>query len=373
MQSHTQHLLAAHAVLYGSPKRFLKLYHALGDHFNLEKISKHTLKTCRISQDDYQKMLSYLEYPLTKQTLTWLQEPGHYLVDLNHPLYPNLLKEIPDPPPVLFVIGDPTLLTTPQIAVVGSRRPSPYGHRQTNHLVKDISLLGLTITSGLACGIDTFAHECTLKHDGKAIGVIGCGLDIIYPKSNRKLYQKMKSHGCIISEYPLGTAPIAAHFPQRNRLISGLSLGTLVVEARLKSGSLITAKLALDQNKEVFAVPGLSHQKESEGCHYLIKNGAKLVDQCADIIVELPTWLNLLDKKTIYNKSTSSLQTNLVVQTLSQEAQTLIKQLKASGAMTYDECLIACQFSVQTFAKAQLECELLNLISYARGRYWPKD
>jgi DNA processing protein len=203
--------------------------------------------------------------------------------------------------------------------------------------------------------------------------VIGNGPDVIYPKSNAKLYGRIQENGCVISEYPLLTGPCAAHFPQRNRLISAISLGTLVIEARFKSGSLITAKLALDQNKEVFAVPGPSQQLESEGCHHLIKNGAKLVDHCADIIVELPTWLNLLDKKTIHSKRASSLQTSQALQVLSQEAQTLIMALKARGAMTYDECLVFCKLTVQTFAKAQIECELVDLISYAQGRYWLKQ
>jgi len=368
-----QHLIAANAVLYGSPKRFLKLYHALGDDFNINKINNFIRKDCHISHEEHQKLIKYLVHPLTKQTLDWLTDPLHYLIDLNHPLYPDLLKEIPAPPPVLFAIGDPSLLSTPQIAVVGTRRPSPYGLRQTNHLVKDLALLDLTITSGLACGIDTFAHECALQHEGNTIGVIGCGLDIIYPKSNRKLYQKMTSHGCIISEYPLGTAPVSSHFPQRNRLISGLSLGTLVIEARLKSGSLITAKLALDQNKDVFAVPGLSHLKQSEGCHYLIKNGAKLVDQCADIIVELPAYLNLLEKDTIYKKRTSSKSAPKAMPKLSFEAQKLMRQLKKVGPLTYEECLMGCRLNAQTFANAQMECELSGLISYAKGRYWLQE
>ena len=372
MQIPLQHLIAAHAALYGSPKKFLKFYHALHHSIYLEKISTTILNDCKISLEEHQNILSNLEHPLIQKTLAWLENPSNHLIDLHHPHYPDLLKEIPNPPPVLLVIGDSALLATPQIAVVGSRKPTPYGHNQTHRLVKDLALLNLTITSGLACGIDTFAHECALQHGGKTIAVIGNGLDIIYPQSNLQLYQRIQEHGCIISEYPLQTPPCAAHFPQRNRLISGLSLGTLVIEARLKSGSLITAKLALDQNKEVFAVPGSCQQRESEGCHYLIKNGAKLVDHCADIVVELPTWLNLLDKKTIYNKSASSLQTNLAIQTLSREAQTLIVKLKEIGTMTYDECLAYCQFTVQTFAKAQMECELLDLISYAQGRYWLK-
>lgn len=372
MQATSQHLIAANRILYGNPKKFLKLYRLLGSVFDLTKITSEILKACRIEKATYQNMLQQLEHTHTQATLTWLKDPNHHLIEFNDRRYPDLLKQIADPPPVLFAIGNADLLTTPQIAVVGSRRPTPYGHRQVNFLVKDLALLNLTITSGLACGIDTFAHQCTLQQHGNTIAVVGNGLDSIYPKSNQKLFHKIAAQGCIISEYPLGTAAVAAHFPQRNRLISGLSLGCLVIEARIKSGTLITARLALEQDREVFAVPGLIQQKESEGCHYLIKNGAKLVDHCADIIVELPPWLNLLHSDTIYKKSVADPKTELASQQLSEEAKKLLKQLKTTGAMTYEQCLSACELNVQSFAKAQLECELLDLISYAKGRYWLK-
>lgn len=213
------------------------------------------------------------------------------LITLVDPGYPPLLKQIPDPPPWLYVLGC-LENTDPTIAVVGSRNATDYGMTTTRRLCSDLSVRGMTVVSGMARGIDTAAHEGALRAKGKTIAVLGSGLERIYPAENVALYHRIAETGAVISELPLMTGPDAHQFPQRNRIISGLTLGTVVVEASKNSGSLITAKMALEQGREVFAVPGNIHSFKSTGTHTLIKSGAKLVEHAQDIIDELSPFLN---------------------------------------------------------------------------------
>lgn len=219
--------------------------------------------------------------------LDWLSKDGHHLITLADEAYPGALFQCSDPPPMLYVIGDPTHLNRPSLAVIGSRNATPQGLANARSFAKVISDAGLTVVSGLALGIDTAAHFGALAGTGSTVAVLGCGADIVYPRANAKLVVEIEKSGAIISEFPLGTAPIASNFPRRNRIISGLSSGCLVVEAALASGSLITAKLALEQGREVFAIPGSIHSPLSRGCHSLIKQGAKLVETAQDILLEL--------------------------------------------------------------------------------------
>jgi len=212
---------------------------------------------------------------------------GADLVTMLDDRYPSLLKEIPDPPPYLYLKGVlPAKKTT--IAVVGSRRASDYGLSITTRLSRELAEQGVTIVSGLALGVDSAAHRAALQVSGATIGVLGCGIDQVYPAVNRQLYREMEERGAIVSEFPIGTLPDAPNFPRRNRIISGLSRGVLVVEAAEKSGSLITAGFALEQGREVFAVPGNITFRASRGTNSLIKQGAKLVESVSDIIGELP-------------------------------------------------------------------------------------
>ncbi len=218
--------------------------------------------------------------------LAWLAEPDHHLLTIADPRYPPQLKEIPDPPVALFVAGDACLLSAPQLAVVGSRNPTPYGRDVAFELARDLSGR-FAITSGLAIGIDASAHRGALAGRGATLAVCGTGLDVVYPARHRSLATDIVAHGgALISEFPLATPPRRPHFPRRNRLLSGLSLGTIVVEATLNSGSLITADCAVEQNRDVFAVPGSIHSPLSAGCHHLIQQGAKLVRSSADIMDE---------------------------------------------------------------------------------------
>lgn len=208
--------------------------------------------------------------------------------------YPDILKQIPDPPPVLYAQGNIEALNSPQIAVVGARQMSRYGQRNTQYFASELSRLGLTITSGMAIGVDTIAHVSALKANGTTIAVMGTGLNHYYPRSNINLAKNiLANNGVLISELPLDTNVNKINFPRRNRIISGISLATLIIECSAKSGSLITAKFATEQSKEVFAVPGEINHPLSEGPHNLIQQGAKLVKNTHDIINELPSWIKL--------------------------------------------------------------------------------
>ncbi|MGI9292584.1 MAG: DNA-processing protein DprA [Pseudomonadales bacterium] len=230
--------------------------------------------------------------PAGKQALTTLQRldsEGWHVVTWEDPRYPTLLREIPAPPPLLYVNGDVGLLGSAQIAMVGSRHASSSGLETARQFGAELSRSRLTITSGLALGIDAASHRGALQADCPTIAVVATGLDSVYPRRHSALAEQIAQNGAIVSEFPLGTAPNAKHFPQRNRIISGLSLGVLVVEAALRSGSLITARYALEQNREVFAIPGSINSPVSKGCNALIQQGAKLVETTDDVLAELPS------------------------------------------------------------------------------------
>lgn len=222
-----------------------------------------------------------------ERALTWLELPDNHIVTLADRYYPAQLLQIADPPPLLYVKGQRELLEAASLAVVGSRNATPQGESNAEQFSKNLSDAGLTIISGMALGIDAAAHRGGLAGKGSSIAVVGTGLDIIYPARNREIALRLAKEGAIVSEFPLGTPAVASNFPRRNRIISGLARGCLVVEATLKSGSLITAKLAGEQGREVFAIPGSIHSPFSKGCHLLIKQGAKLVDAAVDILEEL--------------------------------------------------------------------------------------
>jgi len=268
------------------PVRFARLL----DHFGTAAaaLAADRAEWARLGLPD--TALDYLRDPdwrRVEQDLAWLERSGNHLLRLDDARYPPLLRQIAQPPPLLFVHGDPDCLRTPQLAIVGTRNPSPLGretaHRFAAHLAED----GLTITSGLALGIDAAAHQGALAGNGRTVAVMGTSLERVYPAKHRDLAHAIAERGALVSELPIGTPALAENFPRRNRLISGLALGVLVVEAAIQSGSLITARLALDQGREVFAIPGSIHNPLAKGCHALIRQGAKLVETATDILEEL--------------------------------------------------------------------------------------
>lgn len=217
----------------------------------------------------------------------WLAGAGHELVTWGSPGYPALLAATEDAPLVLFVEGDAQALGLPQLAIVGSRNPTSIGRDTATRFAAQLAAAGLIVTSGLALGIDGAAHRGALAARGRTVAVLGCGLDTIYPREHAGLAREISGQGALVSEMPTGTAPLRQHFPRRNRIISGLAVGTLVVEAAIRSGSLITARLAGEQGREVFAIPGSIHSPLSRGCHRLIRQGAKLVESVEDVVAEL--------------------------------------------------------------------------------------
>ncbi len=233
------------------------------------------------------KMLDYDATAAVDLALEWQARPGNAILTLGDVAYPPSLLEIPDPPVVLYVKGDATLLSRSAIAVVGARSATPQGEANAEAFSTALSAAGLTIVSGLALGIDAAAHRGGLNGPGSTVAVIGTGADRIYPARNAELARRIAENGAIVSEFPLGIGPLAHNFPRRNRLIAGLASGVLVVEAAVKSGSLITARLASDCGREVFAIPGSIHSPLARGCHRLIRDGAKLVESAADILEEL--------------------------------------------------------------------------------------
>ncbi len=225
-----------------------------------------------------------------ERALRWAQAPGHAVVTLADAVYPRLLLEIADPPPLLYAVGRLELLARPALAIVGSRNATAQGTRNAEQFARAFSATGVTIVSGLALGIDAAAHAGGLAGEGSTIAVLGTGVDVVYPRANAALAARIAESGLLLSEFALGTAAAAHHFPRRNRLISALAQGCLVVEAALASGSLITARAAAEQGREVFAIPGSIHSPLSKGCHALIKQGAKLVESAEDVLAELTSF-----------------------------------------------------------------------------------
>ena len=286
---------------------FLKLYHAFGigrvsllhlhqkfngDFNHIVCASGSDLRSAGLNPEQISQLQS--DDLRVEQTLSWAEQAGNHLVCFDDDSYPALLKEISDYPPLLFCSGNIDLLSTPQIAMVGSRNCTPGGARTAYDFAAFLARSGLTITSGMAIGIDTHAHLGALAVHGATIAVTGTGLDRIYPSQNRQLAYDIHKSGLLMSEFPLGTSPRSENFPRRNRIISGLAIATLVVEATSRSGSLITAHQALEQGREVFAIPGSIHNPQAKGCHQLIREGAKLVDQADDIVADLGSLLGFI-------------------------------------------------------------------------------
>ncbi|MGZ8256991.1 MAG: DNA-processing protein DprA [Gallionella sp.] len=296
--------------------------------------SSHSLKAI-VKPDVVQQIVVGVADELLAPTLAWLDDSNNHIVTLADDDYPQALLNINDPPFLLYAKGNLPLLNQAAIAVVGSRYATPQGANNAEAFAQSLSAAGLCVISGLAHGIDAAAHKGGLAERGRSIAVVGTGLDKVYPAANRGLAHELAQHGLLISEFALSTPPLASNFPRRNRIISGMSLGCLVVEASLQSGSLITARLAMEQGRDVFAIPGSIHSPQSKGCHALIKQGAKLVESAQDVLEELsgrmPN-LNLSTNQT--NTNDSPLLPHLGydavdIETLSQRSGLTVGELSA--------------------------------------------
>lgn len=316
-----------------------------------------------------------------KADIDWLEASDqHHIITLECPEYPERLKQINDPPALLYVHGNLSILKDPQLSIVGSRNPTKSGHNNAYEFAKHLAQTGLAITSGLALGIDGAAHQGALDGSGPTIAVIATGIDRVYPAKHRELAHKIVENGAIVSEFPVGTHPDSRHFPRRNRIISAMSYGVLVVEAALKSGSLITARLAMEQNREVFAIPGSIHNPLAKGCHQLIRQGAKLVETAEDILEEMSAVIDLNDhdSTTKQNKadndskpvknftneesSTSTSSDN----NLDQEQQELLNHM-GYDPISIDQLVMTAELDAASIAAMLLILELQDYVSSNGG------
>jgi DNA processing protein len=266
--------------------RLLGLAEQFGGIGRLVAARPGALRKARLPEETIGALLAP-DQQLLQSDLDWVSAPGHHLLTHDSAQFPPLLGSIPSPPAALFVAGDPDLLWQPQIAVIGSRNPTAGGCDNARDFAAELSRRGMAITSGLASGIDSVAHEAALDAGGATIAVLGTGVDRVYPARGEALAGRIRKRGALVSEFPLGTPAKRSNFPSRNRIISGLSLGVLVIEAGLRSGTLITARMAGNQGRDVFALPGSIHNPLAKGCHRLIRDGARLVESVSEIMEEL--------------------------------------------------------------------------------------
>ncbi len=304
----------------------------------------------------------------------WLQASDqHHVLVPEDPHYPELLKRIRTAPPVLFVLGKPELLDDPQIAMVGSRNPTQGGRENAKAFAAHLASNGMSVTSGLAVGIDAHSHEAALDAGGNTIAVVGNGLDIIYPLRNRKLAERIAAQGAIVSEFPIGIPAHPQHFPRRNRIISGMGFGVLVVEAALQSGTLVTARHAMEQGREVFAIPGSIHNPLARGCHHLIRQGAKLVETANDILEEIAPQLNawLLHDKGI--SPTPSGAPRMLAETALEELDPEYQQvLDALGyeALPIDQIILNTGLTAEEVSSILLMLELQGFVAACGGGHY---
>jgi len=302
--------------------------------------------------------------------LQWGSRQDNAIIALTSAHYPPLLREISDPPPFLFVRGNPDVLSIPQVAIVGSRRSSVDGRDITAVFAAEIVGKGISVCSGLATGIDTAAHKAALACGGLTVSIMGTGVDVIYPRNNALLASRIQENGALVSEFPLGYPPLPGNFPRRNRIISGLSLGVLVVEAALQSGSLVTARMAMEQSREVFAVPGSIRNPLSRGCHKLIKEGATLVESPEELWSHLESLLGVATMLRAASAESDSDSANAQVRAgaLTDRHQRIVT------AMGYDPVTFEILASRMQIATSELQTELIflelaGMIKVDSGRY----
>jgi len=299
------------------------------------------------------------------EVLEWTRKKGYFVLTIDEPGYPEMLRETFDVPPVLYGAGRAEVLKEASVAVVGARRPTPLGRAVAERLSRDLAACGLVVVSGLAMGIDSLAHWGALK-EGRTIAVLGSGLDCIYPRENRGLFEKIAEEGAVVSEFPPSMPPFGFHFPLRNRIISGLSYGVVVVEASRHSGSLITARLALEQNREVMAVPGNITSDLSCGTNWLIKQGAKLVETWRDVVEEFPSPLRerLLSRQAAEERKMPE---------LSPEEKKIFAGLKPAELTHIDEIVERSEASVSEVLALLLSLELKGLVRQAPGKHFTRS
>jgi DNA processing protein len=348
---------------------YLRPLQKIMDHFGAPEAvftaSQTDLEALGLERDRAQRLASPSLLDEAARVLAAVEKAGFTLLTRDMPAYPALLREIFDPPFVLYVAGNPDVLSEPAVAVVGARRPTPLGRAVAERLAKDLATGGLVVVSGLAVGIDSLAHWGALQA-GRTIAVLGSGFDEIYPKENKGLFRKIAESGAVVSEFPPAAKPLAYRFPLRNRVISGLATAVVVVEATRRSGSLITARLALEQNREVMAVPGNITSSLSAGTNWLIKTGAKLVETWEDVVEEFPSPLR---EKLLSSKK----EERADAPEISPEEKRILDVLKTDELTHIDELVETTDVSVSEMLAGLLGLELKGLVRQAPGKCFQRS
>ncbi|MCU7905573.1 MAG: DNA-processing protein DprA [Candidatus Thiodiazotropha sp. (ex Epidulcina cf. delphinae)] len=342
---------------------FQRLLARYGGPLEILRASPNELRELGIPQPAIDS-LSAQDLSAIRPSLAWLAQPGHRLLTLAEEEYPRLLKQTDAPPPVLYLMGNAQLLNQPQLAIVGSRNPTATGIDNAREFARCLAGAGICITSGLALGIDGAAHQGALE-SGATIAVMGTGPDRIYPGSHRDLAHEIAESALLVTEFPPGVQARPENFPRRNRIISGLSLGALVVEATIQSGSLITARLASEQGREVFAIPGSIHNPQARGCHALIRQGAKLVESAQDIVEEIGALLGALQPPTAASDELSAPQ-NLHID----PEYALLREALGYDLVSVDELITRTGLTAETVSSMLLLLELEGHVSSAPGGYY---
>ncbi len=357
------------------PRAATRLLERFGSPSAVFSATRTELEMLRLGPETIDSILKNEFQERAKRELEMVKADGGDVLILDDGSYPAMLREIDDPPPVLYVKGDwQACFDQPCIGVVGSRNCSTYGQNSSEMLSRDLAKHGITIVSGLARGIDTAGHRGAVAAGGRTVAVMGTGLDNIYPKENNGLVREILSGGgCLVTQFPLGTPPLPDHFPFRNRIISGFSHGVLIIEANERSGSLITARLASEQNREVMAVPGNITSSNSFGTNYLIKSGAKLVQHWQDVVAELPSDIAaaILPPKP-EKRASSSAQPTLMPADLSDHERTVWSQLSAEEPTHIDDLLEKTELSFGDLNSALVSMDIRDLIRVLPGKHYAR-
>lgn len=345
-----------------------RIWKALPDISELFSMDNTSLAALGVSNEAFPILRSRSYRATASEIFDWGRREGCWFLIRGNSGYPPLLEEIFSPPIVLYARGHLEVLEMPCIAVVGTRRPTIYGLQMAQGIASDLGSRGICVVSGLARGIDAAAHRGCLESGGRTIAVLGCGIDIVYPREHRQLTQKVLENGLLLTEFAPGTSPSPQNFPVRNRIISGLALGTLIIEASEYSGSLITARLAMEQNREVFALPGNLTSPQSFGPNFLIKQGAKLVQSWRDIVEELPS--EIRQEILIQEDSRPSQKPELEL--LSDEESKLLELLRTDETMHFDKICHISNLSVSRLSDLLLKLEMSGRIRQLPGNLYVK-
>jgi DNA processing protein len=369
MHEETRFALALTLIPGLGTKRLHKLIRHYGLPSRVFRLGNAELKRLRLCAEIRASLLSGRALNVAERELEKAAQKGIRTISPFEEVYPENLREIFDPPLALYCLGDVDLLSSPTLAIVGSRRCSIYGREVTLRLSRELAVRGLTIVSGMARGIDSQAHVGALSANGSTVAVLGSGVDVVYPRENRALYQKIASRGCIVSEFPCGSFPAPQNFPVRNRIISGLSWGTVISEASEFSGSLITARLTLEQNREVWAVPGNITSKGSYGPNYLIKQGAHVVLDTQDVFDQLPiSLLGRLQAKASRQTPGSEFGEQNTRDVAHPDRDELLSLLPVDRGCHFDEILETSGLPLAELNQRLLELEMKGLVRQMPGR-----